>query len=100
MRMLMKVSMPVENANKAIKDQSLPKLMNRTIEELKAEAAYFTEIDGRRTALFVFDLADSSRIPSIAEPFFQALNAAVELHPVMNAQDMREGLEAAAKKLG
>jgi hypothetical protein len=40
----------------------------------------------------VVDLKESSEIPSIAEHFFSRLNAAVELIPVMNAEDLREGL--------
>jgi hypothetical protein len=60
---------------------------------LKPEAAYFLADDGRRTALMVFDLVDTSDIPSIAEPFFTTMNASVAIVPVMNADDLRRGLE-------
>ena len=54
MRMMMKVQMPTESGNDAIKDGSLPQIMGSSIEALKAEAAYFTAEDGMRTALIFF----------------------------------------------
>jgi hypothetical protein len=42
----------------------------------------------------VFDLKDPSEIPAIAEPFFLNLNAKVEFSPVMNAEDLKKGLES------
>jgi hypothetical protein len=38
-------------------------------------------------------MKDSSQIPPIAEPLFAALGAEIELVPVMNAEDLRKGLE-------
>jgi hypothetical protein len=90
--MMLKVSIPVKAGNAAIKDGSLPKIMGEALERLKPEAAYFLSENGERTALMVFDLADPSDIPSIAEPFFTGFNAAVTLHPVMNADDLKKGL--------
>ena len=40
----------------------------------------------------IVDLKDSSEIAVIAEPFFSRLNAAVEILPVMNADDLKKGL--------
>ena len=40
----------------------------------------------------------TAQIPAIAEPFFQMLNATVEFIPVMNADDLRSGLQRAAQK--
>ena len=93
MRMMLKVSIPVEPGNTAVKDGSLKKVIGESLERLKPEAAYFLPEDGRRTAIMVFDLADQSEIPSIAEPFFLAFNAAVSITPVMNADDLKKGLE-------
>ena len=93
MRMMLKVSIPVEPGNTAVKDGSLRKVIGESLERLKPEAAYFLPEDGRRTAIMVFDLADQSEIPSIAEPFFLAFNAAVSITPVMNADDLKLGLE-------
>jgi hypothetical protein len=93
MRTLLKASMEVMASNKAIMDGSLSKLMQTTMEKLKPEASYFTTIDGCRACFIVFDLKDPSDIPSIAEPFFLNLNAKVEFSPVMDADDLKKGLE-------
>ena len=98
MRVLLKVTVPVEAGNKGIKDGVLPKTIMSFVEQHKPEAAYFLPEGGKRTALFVFDLKDASTIPTIGEPFFQNLNAEVTLSPVMNAEDLKAGLEKLAKQ--
>jgi len=99
-RIMLKISMAVEAGNRAIKDGSLPKLMNSAMERLHPEAAYFYAEGGKRTAQMVFDMKDPSQIPSIVEPFFMGLDAEVSITPVMNAADLKAGLEAAAKIRG
>ncbi len=98
MRVMLKVRMNTETSNNAIKDGSLPKLMERTMEELKPEAAYFTTDHGRRCAFFVFDMKDPSMLPSIAEPFFMTLGAEIECSPVMNREDLKIGLQKAMER--
>ena len=97
MRMLMKVSIPVDKGNQAIADGSLPRTMQDLLGQLKPEAAYFVAMDGKRTALLIVNLEDVSQIPGVAEPFFMAFNADVEMLPVMNAEDLQKGLPAAAE---
>jgi hypothetical protein len=92
MRMLMKVQIPTAAGNAAIRDGSLPEIVGRAIEALDAEAAYFTSEEGMRTGLIFFDMADSSGIPSAAEPFFIGLEARISFAPVMNAEEMRAGV--------
>jgi len=92
MRMLMRVSLPVEQGNKAIKDGSLMQAVQSMMQETKPEAAYFGPIDGVRTAFIVFDLKDATDLPMIGEPLFVKLNAKVEFSPVMNADDLKVGL--------
>lgn len=95
MRTMLKIAIPVESGNAAIRDGRLPKLMAEQLERLRPEAAYFFADRGVRTALFVIDLKDPSDIPVIAEPFFMELNATVEAAPVMNAEDLKKGLAKA-----
>ena len=97
MRMMLKVTIPVEAGNKAIKDGTLPRTMQSTMERLKPEAAYFLAEDGKRTALFFFNLQEVSQIPTIAEPLFMGMNASLTMLPVMNAEDLKKGLAEAAK---
>lgn len=92
MRTLLRITVPVETGNAAIKDGSLPKIIGGTMEQLKPEAAYFLPDGGVRTAIMVFDMKDASEIAKIAEPIFEALNATVEFMPVMNIDDLKKGL--------
>lgn len=95
MRTLMKVTMPVGPANRAARSGELEKTLKSVVDALKAEASYFYSENGRRTALFVFELSDPSQIPVIAEPLFLGLEAEVVFWPVMNASDLRAGLTKA-----
>ena len=97
MRVRLKVQIPVEAGNKAIKDGQLPKIMEATLSTLKPEAAYFFAEDGKRTAELFVDLKDVSQIPAILEPLFMGFNASVDVTPVMNADDLRSGLQQASK---
>lgn len=95
MRMLMKVQIPTEAGNEAIKSGSLPRTLGSVIEGLKAEAAYFIAEDGMRTGLIFFDMADSTDIPSACEPLFMEMNAQITMVPAMNAADMQAGVAKA-----
>ena len=97
MRMMMKVSIPVEAGNKGVKEGILPRTVMGFVETMKPEACYFTAEGGKRTAFFFFDLKDPTMIPTVAEPFFMNLNASVEISPVMNLEDMKAGVEKAMK---
>lgn len=95
MRMMLRVAMPVEAGNKAIKDGSLPKTIMTFVEQYKPEAAYFAAEKGMRTGYFVFDLKDPSMIPSVCEPFFINMNASIEIQPTMNLEEMKAGVARA-----
>jgi hypothetical protein len=97
MRMLLKVQMEVEAGNRAIKDGSLTETLDRVMGQIQPEAAYFTALDGKRTALIFFDLEDPSQIPVVAEPFFMAVDAAVEIVPAMTPDEVRAGLEQVSR---
>ena len=58
MRMLLKVTLPHDTFNAAVRDGTVGRKLNRILEELKPEAVYFTEFTGKRTAVIVVDLAD------------------------------------------
>jgi hypothetical protein len=98
MRMMLRVWMPVESGNAAIKDGSLPLAIKGLVDKLKPEAAYFFPDDGKRSALYVFDMQDTSQLPALVEPLFLQMNARVELSPVMNFADLQKGLAEAAKQ--
>lgn len=95
MRMMMRVSIPVEAGNRSIADGELPKVMASFVERHKPEASYFVADRGKRTAMFFFDLDSPSDIPLVAESFFMKLNADIEVTPAMNLADMKSGLDKA-----
>jgi hypothetical protein len=95
MRMLLKISMPVEHGNAAAKSGALQRTIQSTIEALKPEAAYFYPEDGKRTAIMVFDMTGSWQLPATVEPLFQNLGATIHVTPVMNGEDLQKGLKEA-----
>ena len=101
MRFLVKVNIPVETGNEAAKAGKLGTTIQSILADLKPEAVYFTDDKGQRTAFLFLDMQDASQIPAIAEPWFLAFNASIEIHPVMVPEDlMRAGsaIEAAVKR--
>lgn len=99
MRMLLNVKIPHEQFNKAVKDGSVSEKVRRILEDIKPEAVYFTEQNGQRGAILIVDMADPSKVPSLAEPWFLAFNADVEFRIVMTPEDLQKsGLEELGKK--
>lgn len=99
MRMLIDLEMPLEPFNSRVKDGTAPKLLQSILAELKPEAAYFAARNGKRGGTIVVDLADASKIPAIAEPFFLHFNASVSFHPCMTPEDLgKAGLDDLGKK--
>ena len=94
MRMFLKVLMDVEASNRAIKDGSLPKIVEGFAKAAKPEGFWFTALEGKRSMVAVFDLASPAQIPPLAEPFFRGLNATFELSPAMDLADLQAGLSA------
>src|SRR5436190_12218575 len=100
MRFLLKVNIPVEAGNAAAKAGKLGATVQSILADLKPEAAYFTDNNGQRSGLIFLQMQDASQIPAIAEPWFLAFNASVEIHPVMVPDDLakaRGAIEKAVK---
>jgi hypothetical protein len=104
MRTVMQISIPVEAGNKAARTGMLGPSFQKMVDAMKPEAAYFTATSsGERGGFVVFDLADASQIPAIAEPFFLTFNAKLWFSPVMSAQDLQKAgpsIEKAVKEYG
>lgn len=101
MRFLLKVNIPVEAGNAAAKAGKLGATIQSILAEVKPEAVYFTDNNGQRTGFIFLEMQDASQIPAIAEPWFLAFNASIEIHPVMRLEDLaRAGaaIDAAVKK--
>lgn len=101
MRFLVKVNIPVEAGNAAAKAGKLGITIQAILADQRPEAVYFTDDKGQRTGYLFLEMGDASQIPAIAEPWFLAFNASIEIHPVMVPDDLgRAGsaIEAAVKK--
>ncbi|GAA1806930.1 hypothetical protein [Actinomadura chokoriensis] len=94
MRVMLRAVMDTGMSNEAIKSGRLPEIVQALVDRLDPEAAYFGPGDGGRCCVLVFDMQDSSTLPTIAEPLFQELGAKLEVHPVMNREDLQKGLAA------
>lgn len=101
MRMMMIVRMPHEPFNALVKSGKAGKIVQRIIEDIKPEAIYFTEQDGRRGAVAIINVDSPSRVPFFAEPFFLNFNADCEFRIVMSPEDLgKAGLDELGKKWG
>ena len=99
MRMIMHVDFPVEPFNSMVRDGSAGAKIQQVLEDVKPEAVYFSERDGQRGAVVIVDVADPSRVPAVAEPFFLAFNAAVRFRVAISAEEIaRSGLDMMGRK--
>ena len=101
MRMLMHLQFPLEPFNKFVKDGSVGQKIQKILEAIKPEAAYFTEREGHRGAIFVVDVNGAADITRLAEPWFLGFNAEVEFRIAMTAEELGgANLEALGKQWG
>ncbi len=103
MRFMISFRMPTDKGNAVIKEGRLPQTLQSIMEELKPEAAYFTDVDGARGGYLIVNMDDASQLPAMAEPLFFGLGATLQVHLVMTAEDLEKAspaLEQAAQKYG
>jgi hypothetical protein len=99
MRMLIHVKMPHKEFSAYVKDGSIGQKVKRILDEVKPEAAYCTEYEGRRGLIMIADVAEPSAVPKISEPWFLMFNADVEFHIVMSPDELEKaGLDKLGKK--
>jgi hypothetical protein len=89
--MLMIARLPHETFNAAVREGSAGRKTQAILDELKPEAVYFTEMNGKRTVVMIVNLESPSRVPALAEPWFLTFKADVEFHVVMGEQELKEG---------
>jgi len=97
----MNISLPVQEFNTRLRDGVVGQKMAQIIEAMKPEAIYFTDHNGQRGAVAIVEVADASRVPALAEPWFLAFNAKIEFHIAMTPEDLkRADLDSLQKKWG
>ena len=95
MRMMVKFTLPTtEEVNAKIRDGSIQQTMEGMLGNLQPEAAYFCPRDGKRGGYIVFNMEQESEGVTKLEPLWLEMKATVELVPVMNADDLRAGLQS------
>jgi hypothetical protein len=92
MRTMLRVILDTDAGNQAIMDGTLPQIIADLSETIKPEASYFFPDGGYRSCIMIFDLKDVSDIPMIGEPLYMKLGATIEFIPVMNAEDLTQGM--------
>jgi hypothetical protein len=95
MRFLILAKIPTEDGNKMVQDPNFLRKLEKYINKVKAEATYFFEAEGNRVASFIVDIESADQIPVLAEPLFSGMGAHVELHPVMNFDELKKGIPQA-----
>ena len=103
MRFMLTFRIPMETGNEMIKDGSLPETIQTILEDLKPEAAYFSDIEGARGGYLVINMDDASQMPALSEPLFLGLGATIQAHPVMVPEDLEKAgadLQQVAQKYG
>ena len=95
MRVMMKVRIPVEAGNAAVKSGLMRDGIREFAERAKPEAMFFTLDGGVRTMYAVLEMASSADMPRLGEPLLMGLNAGIDITPCMNVEELSEGLKAA-----
>src|SRR5260370_42451720 len=99
MRMLRTANIPHEPFNTLVRNGTAGATVARILEDAKPEAVYFTEQNGKRTAILVINLESASQVPSFAEPWFLSFNADCHFQIVMSPDDLAQaGLDDLGKK--
>jgi len=99
MRLLLKAKFPNEPFNTLVKKGTAGPTLMKILDSIHPEAVYFTEMDGKRGCIAIVAVADPSRVPVLAEPFFLAFSADVEFHIVMTPDDLKKsGIDEIGKK--
>jgi hypothetical protein len=99
MRMLLKAVLDTEDANEVFRSGAAAEALDQLQDALQPEALYSFVEDGQRAFFAVFDLADPSEIPVISEPLYQRANVKIMLTPCMTLEDVKKGIEEAARRM-
>jgi hypothetical protein len=99
MKMIMHIDFPPEPFNTLVRNGTVGAALQKALNDVKPEAAYFSEENGKRGGVLIVDVPEPSKIPALSEPFFLTLNANVRFRIAMTPEDLaKAGLESIGKK--
>ncbi len=81
---------PTEKGDELIKERTFPQTLRSIMEDLKPEAAYFTDVDGARGRYLIVNMDEASELPAKAEPLFFGMGATIKAQVVMTPETSRE----------
>jgi hypothetical protein len=90
MRILMTAKFPNEPFNSMIREGRVEEIMDEIMENQRPETAYFTEINGQRGCIALFNMNDQSQLPGLAEPYFLNFNAECHFSVAMTVEDLKK----------
>jgi hypothetical protein len=94
MRIHAEITVPACQGNAGIEDGTMPVTIQKIMNTLKPEAAYFGIKHGQRTFFFIFDLPSEDKMVTFFEPFWMGMEADVSITPVMTKNELEKGLGA------
>jgi hypothetical protein len=86
MHFLIRATIPNAAGNRMVKGD-MQALMDKAMADIRPEAAYFTADKGQRTMYFVVNLESPSDMVRTAETLWLAVEADVEIMPVMTPEE-------------
>ena len=92
MRLMLTFKIPVEKGNEAEAEGKIGPAIEKLVNDTKAEAAYFTMLEGLRSGIIIFEESDQANLTKYNEPMFAALNAEIDIVPVLTLDDLKRGL--------
>jgi hypothetical protein len=101
MKMMVKIRIPSDRGNELTARPDFGQKMQELLRDIKAEAAYFTLINGQRGGYILLNMEENAVMPVVGEPLFSWLHADVEVFPVMMPEDLAKAqpaIQAAAQK--
>ncbi len=92
MRLMLRLTIPVQKGNEAAADGSMQSVIQDMAEKLQPEALYFHLQDGKRALTAIFESEDQAEMVLINEPLFVELDAEIDIQPVLNLEDLIRAL--------
>ncbi len=106
MKLLFKITFPVEQFNALARTGVVGQKVGAIIEATKPESIYFTGNDftgnnSGRGAVAVYEVQDGSQIPAISEPWFLTFNARIQYDILITPEELgKSGLDELIQKWG
>ena len=101
MRVMIKITIPVEKGNEVTRAGKMGETINALLAELDTEAVYLTLDQGQRAVYIFMNVQEAWELPVINEPWFLALNASIDIQPVVAPEELVKAgsrIEEAIKK--